>query len=554
MILKELYIKNLATISEIRFNLSPNLNLITGETGAGKSILVDALKILSGEKVDYDLIRFGENNLIVEGVFEELTGDVKYFLKEKGLEREDNFLIIRREIYKEKPQRIYINDNIANLKNLEFIGSLIISIFGQEEEKSFFDENVYLRLLDLYSKIETKEISYLFNLIKEEEKKLQNLIEKNKDIDEMREFYSFSIQEIEKANLKESEEEELKSLKFQLKKKEEILKSLNFFLNIIEGDEKSIIRDLKEAEKSIMPLTENLEIFKELINHIKTAREELEEAYFISSKEASHFQEKTYSLDEVESRLALIENLKKKYGKTIKEILEYKKKAKKELENIVNLNEKVKEVEKELIEKRKKYDDLAKSLNELRVKNSKIFQEKINKLFPKLNLKNAKFEIEIIYNENMFSPYGKNEVIFKVQTNLGEAMLPIGKIASGGELSRIHLAIQEVIEARKGKVLVFDEVDQGIGGKTAFSVGKILKEIAKKDQVLCVSHLPQVAIWADNHMKVSKIVEENRTITVLENLKGERRVKEIARMLGGEEYESAIKHAKELLESTGEKI
>lgn len=554
MILKELYIKNLATISEIRFNLSPNLNLITGETGAGKSILVDALKILSGAKVDYDLIRYGENHLIVEGVFEELTGEVKYFLKEKGFEREDTFLIIRREIYKEKPQRIYINDNITNLKNLEFIGSYIISIFGQEEEKSFFEENIYLKLLDLYSNIETKEISSLFNLIKEEEKKLQDLIEKNKDIDEMREFYSFSIKEIEKANLKETEEEELKSLKFQLKKKEEILNSLNFFLKTIEGEEKSIIKDLKEAEKLINPLAENLNNFKELLDHIIKAREELEEAYFISSKEASQFQESNFSLDEVESRLATIENLKKKYGNTIKEIFDYKEKAKKELDNIISLNEKIEELEKEINKNKNKYEELAKILYHSRLKNSKVFQDKINKLLPKLNLKNARFEIEINYNESMFSPYGRNEVIFKVQTNLGEAMLPIEKIASGGELSRLHLAIQEVIEAKKGKVLVFDEVDQGIGGKTAFSVGKILKEIAKKDQVLCVSHLPQVAIWADNHMKVSKIVEENRTITVLENLKGEKRVKEIARMLGGEEYESAIKHAKELLESTGEKI
>jgi len=553
MILKELYIKNLATISEIRFELSSNLNLITGETGAGKSILVDALKILSGKKADLEMIRFGENHLIVEGIFEKLTDEVKNFLKRKGIEGDDDFLVIRREIYKEKPQRVYINDNISNLKNLEVLGYLIISIFGQEEERSFSEENVYLKLLDLYSNIDISEISSLYSSIKEKEKELENIKERKKNIDNLKEDLKFSIQEIEKANLKEAEEEQLQNIKFQLKKKEEILNSLNFFLNVIEREEKSTIKDLKEAEKLMEKLAENLPVFNELLNHIKTAREELEEAYFISSKEASHFQETTYSLDEIESRLALIENLKKKYGKTIGEIFEYKEKAKKELENIINLDEKIRDIEIQLNEKRKKYDEIAKYLNNLRIKNSKIFQEKINKLFPKLNLKGAKFEVEIIYKDDMFSQYGKNEVQFKVQTNLGEAMLPIEKIASGGELSRIHLAIQEVIEARKGKVLVFDEVDQGIGGKTAFSVGKILKEIAKKDQVLCVSHLPQVAIWADNHMKVYKVVEGNRTITILENLKGNKRVDEIARMLGGEEYESAKEHAKKLLESTGEK-
>lgn len=551
MILKELYIKNLATISDLKFNLSPNLNLITGETGAGKSILVDALKILSGKKVDLDLIRYGEKDLIVEGLFSQLSDSVKNFLKEKEIESDGDFLIIRRELYKEKPQRVYINDNVVSLKFLQEIGDLIISIFGQEEERSFEEENLSLKFLDLFSMIDSGEIQDLYNSIKEDERKLQEIVDKNKKSSELREEMTFSIKEIENANLKPKEIEELNSLKNQLKKKEEILRALDFFLKSIETEDLSIIKRLKEAEKYLEPLIEDISFCKDMLLNIQKARECLKEAFYIASREASQFQDPLYSIDEIEKRLILIENLQKKYGKTIEEIIGYKEKALKELENIKNLDEKIKEMEDKLKKKKEEYEKISLNLNSLRKKNSKIFKEKINKLFPKLNLKNATFEIEIVYDKEMFSAYGKDKVCFKVQTNIGEGMLPVEKIASGGELSRIHLAIQEVIQAKKGKVLVFDEVDQGIGGKTAFFVGKMLKNIGKKDQVLCVSHLPQVAIWADNHMRVLKIVEGKRTKTYLETLNGEERLKEIARMLGGEEFKSALEHAKKLLEKAG---
>lgn len=554
MVLKQLYIENLATISELKFELSPNLNLITGETGAGKSILVDALKILSGKKADLDLIRFGKKYLIVEGIFEDLTDEVKKILKEKEIECQEGFLVLRREIYKEKPQRVYINDNVVSLKTLAEIGNLIISIFGQEEEKSFEEENLSLKFLDLYSNIDISEISFLYGLIKENEKDLKELLDLKNKSALLRENLTFSIQEIEKANLKENEFEELQSMKYQLKKKEEILNALNFFLKIVESEEGSIIKKLKESENYFENLSKNISFCEEILKCLKNSREGLEEAFFIATKEASQFQDPVYSIDEIESRLATIENLKKKYGNTIGEIIKFKEKLKKELENIIDLDEKIKEAEEKLYKNKKKYEDLAKSISGKRFKMSKTFKEKINKLLPKLNLKNAKFDVEIMYREDLFTPYGKDKVCFKIQTNIGESMLPIEKIASGGELSRIHLAIQEVIQARKGKVLVFDEVDQGIGGRTAFSVGKILKSLGRKDQVLCVSHLPQVAIWADNHMKVVKVVEGERTITKIENLKEKEKIQEIARMLGGEEFESALEHAKKLIESTGEKI
>lgn len=553
MILKEVYIKNLATIKEIKFELSSNLNLITGETGAGKSILVDALKILSGKKVDLELIRFGENHLVVEGIFQNLREEIKKFFSEREIEPDKDFLVIRREIYKEKPQRVYLNDNVISLKTLDELGSRIISIFGQEEERSFEEEFVALKFLDLFAKIDTEEISNLFYSIKEKERTLKELENKKSEGERYKEFLNFSIKEIEKAELKEGEIENLQNLKFQLKKKEEILRALNFFLERVEGEEISTIKILKESEKYFEPLKEKITFCGEMIKHLEKAAEEIAQGFSIASREIASFQEPELSLDYIEGRLALIENLQKKYGKTIEEILNHKEKAKKELSTLSNLDQEVEKVKREKENLEKRYIELAKNLNDLRRKNAKIFKDKINKIFPKLNLKNALFEVEVIYDENMFSPYGKDKVVFKIQTNVGEKMLPLEKIASGGELSRIHLAIQDTIQAKKGKVLVFDEVDQGIGGKTAFFVGKMLKNISKEDQVLCVSHLPQVAVWADNHMKAYKYVEGNRTYTALENLKGEERIKEIARMLGGEEYRSALEHARQLLRSTGEK-
>lgn len=554
MILKEVYIKNLATIKEIRFELSKSLNLITGETGAGKSILVDALKILSGKKVDPEIIRFGENQLVVEGVFQELEKEVKEYLKEKEVEGEKDFLIIRREIYKDKPQRIFINSNPVSLKTLEQLGSQIISIFGQEEERSFEEEFISLKFLDLFSKIETGELFFLYNSIREKEKLLKQLEEKKVESERLREFLSFSIKEIEKANLKEGEIEELQNLKFQLKKKEEILRALNFFLEKIEGEENSTIKILKESEKLFEPLKEKLPFCNEIINHLSRAVEEIGDAFSIATRELASFQEPELSLDFIESRLALIEGLQKKYGKTIEEILKYQEKAKEQLASLSNLESEIEKLKQEKERQEEKYEEISRKISLMRIKNAEIFKDKINKILPKLNLKNALFEVEIFYDEKNFTPFGRDTVIFKIQTNVGEKMLPIGKIASGGELSRIHLAIQEVIQAKKGKVMVFDEVDQGIGGKTAFYVGKMLKSISQKDQVLCVSHLPQVAVWAENHMKAYKFVEGNRTFTVLEKLSEEERIKEIARMLGGEEFESALEHAKKLIESAGGKI
>lgn len=554
MILKEVYIKNLATIKEIKFELSENLNLITGETGAGKSILVDALKILSGKKVDPEIIRFGENRLVVEGIFVNLNEEVKRLLKERAVELEEDSLIIRREIFKDRPQRVFINDTVVSLKTLEQIGSRIISIFGQEEDRSFEEDFLGLKLLDLFSNIDTGKIFSLYNSLKEKEKIIKEMEEKKREGERMREFLSFSIQEIEKANLKEGEIEELKYLKFQMKKKEEILRALNFFLEKVEGEEYSTIKLLMEAEKFFEPLKDKINFCGEIIEHLSRAAEEIGDAFSIASRELGSFQEPEYSMDFIESRLALIEGLQKKYGNSIGEILGYKEKAKRELSEISNLDGEIERLRAEKEREEKNYEEEAGKLDNLRRKNSKIFQERINKLLPKLNMKNALFEVEIIYDEKIFSPYGRNQVTFKIQTNVGEKMLPLDRIASGGELSRIHLAIQEVIQARKGKILVFDEVDQGIGGKTAFYVGKMLKSISQKDQVLCVSHLPQVAVWAENHMKAYKFVEENRTYTALKKLKGEERVKEIARMLGGEEFESALEHARKLIESAGGEV
>ncbi len=552
MFLKELYIKNLATIDEIKINFSPNLNLITGETGAGKSIIVDALKILSGERVDLDLIRYGEDSLVVEGVFDGIEENLINFLKEKELEGEKNFLILRREIYKEKPQRIYINDRPSNLRTLQEIGNSSISIFGQREGKTIEEEYYYLNLLDLFAEINLEKIMISYEKLKEKEKRLRDILELKKKRDALKESLEFSIKEIEKENLKPKELEELLSQKFQLKKREEILKGLNYFLNFIEGEEKSTIKELKEVEKLLEPFRENISFCGEILKHISKAKEGIEDAFFVVSKEFSHFQETSYSLDTIESRIARIENLQKKYGKTIEDILNYLEKAKVELSKIENLEEELKDLEREFKLSKDDYDKISKEFSDIRREKAKIFKEKINKLLPKLNLKAAKFEIELNFNEETISLYGKDKAVFKIQTNIGEAMLPLEKIASGGELARINLAIQEVIQAKKGKALIFDEVDQGIGGKTAFSVGKLLKNIGKKDQVLCVSHLPQVAIWADNHIKISKTTDKDRTFTYVKYLKGEEKIKEIARMLGGEEYKSALEHAKKLLESTGE--
>ena len=287
--------------------------------------------------------------------------------------------------------------------------------------------------------------------------------------------------------------------------------------------------------------------FADTVRQVREAREALEDVAYTLDRERSQTEAPETTLDAVESRLALLDLLKKKYGATLEAVAEARRRMGRELAELEDLEGTLKTAEGEVRDTLAVYAKAAAALHKARKAAAKLLQERVQALLPSLSLEKAEFRIEVRHTPETPTPSGSDAALFLIRTNPGEGMLPLEKMASGGELSRVQLALQQAVQARRGKVLVFDEVDQGIGGRAATAVGRMLQALARHDQILCVSHLPQVAVWADRHLRVDKQVKGDRTLTTVEPLEGTDREREIARMLGGDEFQSALAHARKLL-------
>lgn len=547
MILEELRIRNLATIAEVEVRFSPHLNLLTGETGAGKSIVVDALKLLAGDRSDTDLIRHGEETLTVEAVFGDLSEDMGTLLAARGIDSSDGRLVLKREIHRDKPNRIWANGSPVALKVLSEFGAALIAVHGQAEQLSLLDEAYRLSLVDALDGLDTSDVAAAFARLNAAEQKLEQLKLRAAERAHLLDYLVFALKEIDAADLKPGEEETLKTQKVQLKKKGEILEALNFSLRALDNEDASLIGALKEVEHRLEPLAALMPTYREAAGQVQTARENLEDVSFFLDRELSQVESPEVSLDDVENRLAALDRLKKKYAPTVEEILARRGTLEQERRELEDMDTALADAEEARREAEKTYLGLAKELSRERAKAAKTLQKRVQALLPSLALEKAVFEVKMTADAARHGPTGIDMAQFMILTNPGEGMLPLEKMASGGELSRVQLALQQAVQSRRGKVMVFDEVDQGIGGKAATAVGRMLKNLGAQDQILCVSHLPQVAVWAHTHLKVEKGAEKGRTVTRLSALAGKEREQEIARMLGGEEFSSALTHARKLL-------
>ena len=547
MILEELRIRNLATIAEVEVRFSPHLNLLTGETGAGKSIVVDALKLLAGDRSDTDLIRHGEETLTVEAVFGDLSEDMGTLLAARGIDSSDGRLILKREIHRDKPNRIWANGSPVALRVLGELGSALIAVHGQAEQLSLLDETYRLSLVDALDGLDTSDVAAAFVRLNAAEQKLDQLKGRAAERARLLDYLVFALKEIDAADLKPGEEETLQTQKVQLKKKSEILEALSFSLRALDNEDASLIGALKEVEHRLEPLAALMPTYREAAGQVQTARENLEDVSFFLDRELSLVESPEVTLDDVENRLAAIERLKKKYAPTVDEILARRSTLDQERRELEDVDTALADAEEARSEAEKTYLGLAKELSRERAKTAKTLQKRVQALLPSLALEKALFEVKMTPDAARRGPTGIDMAQFMILTNPGEGMLPLEKMASGGELSRVQLALQQAVQSRRGKVMVFDEVDQGIGGKAATAVGRMLKDLGAQDQILCVSHLPQVAVWAHTHLKVEKGAAKGRTVTRLSSLAGKEREQEIARMLGGEEFSSALTHARKLL-------
>ena len=535
-----LHIKNIGIIDDLNIDLNKGLNVLTGETGAGKTLIIDSLKIISGGRFSKDMIRRGTSNSYVE---------LCMYVPESE-KAEDGNIIVSREITSSGKNMCKINGRMVTVNELKEFMKDFIEIHGQNDNQNLLDNKKHLNYLDGYSGeiITSLKESYknYYNEYKDIVKKLKENFGDEKEKQRRIDLLQYQIKEIEEADLKINEEEELENQRKIIMNSEKIVENLNTANNLIEENG---IDNISLAIRALEKIESLDSKYEKATNDLKNVYYELQEVSRDISlyKDDTDFDEEERNI--VEERLDLIHDLKRKYGNTIEEILQYKDEIQKELDKIENLEEYNIKLRKKKDELEKELNSLAKKIHEIRIASSKKLMYDIDEELKDLEMKNSKINIKVDYVENEFFKDGKDIVKFYIITNVGEEEKELAKIASGGEMSRIMLAIKKVLaEFDNTPVLVFDEIDTGISGNAANSVAKKLKSIANKHQVLCISHLPNIAAIADYNYFISKNVLENRTCTQIKLLQESEVLEEIARISSGEVNDITLEYAKRLRE------
>lgn len=533
-----LHIKNIGIIDDLSIDLNEGLNVLTGETGAGKTLIIDSLGIISGGRFSKEMIRKGETNSFVEICMYEPENENSI----------DGNIIVSREINSNGKNMCKINGRMITVNELKNFMSKFIEIHGQNDNQSLLDNKFHLKYLDGFigdkiidTKKQYKEKYEKYLEIKQE---LKNNYGDEKERERKLDLLRYQFNEIEEANLKVNEEDNLEEKRKLMLNSEKISKNLNEAdIAIGENSIDSINTAIRALEK-----IENIDKkYEDISSNLKNIYYELQEI----SRDISEHKEDVYfdeqERNEVEERLDLIYNLKRKYGNDVQEILNYKDEIEAEINHIENLDEYNNKLKKELKQLKQEMTTLAEKMHELRNEYGKVLSININKVLEDLEMKNANINIHVDYNEEEYFENGKDIVEFYITTNLGEDEKQLAKIASGGEMSRIMLAIKKVLaDTDKMPVLIFDEIDTGISGKAAGAVAEKLNGISKNHQVLCISHLPSIAAIADYNYFISKRVINERTNTNIKLLNEKETLEEIARISSGEINEATIQYAMQL--------
>ncbi len=533
-----LHIKNIGIIEDICIDLNKGLNVLTGETGAGKTLIIDSLQIISGGRFSKEMIRKGETNSFVELCLYEPEN-------ENSIERN---IIVSREIQNNGKNMCKINGRMVTVNELKEFMAQFIEIHGQNDNQNLLDDKLHLEYLDGFigNKIACKKQEYekLYNRYIEIKQQLKQNFGDDKERQRKLDLLKYQINEIQEANLKIEEEKELEEKRKIMVNSEKIVENLNEADGLIgENSIDSISMAIRALEK-----IENIdEKYEQVSSNLKNIYYELQEL----SRDISSYKKDIYFDEEennyIEERLDLIYSLKRKYGNTIEEILMYEEEIKNEIDRIENLEEYNNKLKTEQKEIQEKMNLIASEIHKIRKEKAIELSKQINNELEDLEMKNAKLNIHVDYMEEEYLKAGKDIVKFYITTNIGENEKELSKIASGGEMSRTMLAIKKVLaDSDKMPVLVFDEIDTGISGKAASSVARKLKTISQKHQVLCISHLPNIAATADYNYYISKDIKEERTKTQIKLLKEKEVIEEIARISSGEINEITLKYATEL--------
>jgi DNA repair protein RecN (Recombination protein N) len=569
-VLVELRLENYAVVDNLVVDFAPGLNLLTGETGAGKSILIDALALLLGDKASTDVIRSGADKATISAVFEVESGaekTVAQVLENNGIDadQEDESVILRREIASGGKGRVFVNNQPATVAVLRQLAPYLATIHAQNESLLSFDAPTRLRLLDSFANTQTDATEEAFSKWKGLQVRIADLERDEQDRLRLLDLWIFQAREIEDAKLQAGEDERLETEKRVLANAEKIHSAaMNAFDLLYEG-EASTSASLRTAQKHIEELARYEPRFQETMATLETARISVEDVGASLRDYAGGIEASPEHLAQVEDRLAAMDRLKRKYGPTLDDVTKHGAAVRRKLSEMENKDEILRQLRAGLAQTAEEYLNAARVISKKRYESARKLEKLVESEINDLAMKSS-FRIEVsgTDEEGNWTAAGFDQVVYMIATNPGEPLRQLEHIASGGELSRVMLALKASVEtgsasgsARKKasgaqRTLVFDEIDTGIGGRAAEAVGKKLKNLSRSNQVLCVTHLPQIATFADHHYLIEKKATGGRTRTTVHPITGAERTEEVARMLSGAKLtETSLKHAEQMLKING---
>jgi DNA repair protein RecN (Recombination protein N) len=559
--LLELRAENYAVIDHAIAGFGPGLNLLTGETGAGKSILVDALALLMGQKASTGVIRHGADRAVLSCVFESTAG-AELILEANGIDMDGDEVILRREILADGKGRVYVNNQPATVAVLRALAPELALVHAQSETVSGFDPAQQRTLLDRFGGVSTEAAAEAFSRWREMQDRLAELEHDEQDRLRLADLWTFQAREIQSAAPEAGEDEALETEKRVLLNAEKLHAAATAVTNALYEDDASAESTLQAAQKNLEELARYDAQFAESVQQIASARAVVQDVSATVRDYAERIDASPERLAEIENRLALLDRLKRKYGSALAEVIAFGEEATRKLAEIENRDEILKALRADLTRAAEAYRVAARALTADRAaaakKLEKLAEAQINDLAMK-----ARFSIAVTPNEEqaVWTAHGWDAVECRIATNPGEPMQPLDQVASGGEMSRVLLALKVSVEegatrsrAKKVQVprtLVFDEIDIGIGGRAAEAVGQKLKALSRVQQVLCITHLPQIAAFADQHFLIEKQEKQKRTQTSIRLLGASERAEEIARMISGATVtETSLRHAEQMLKSS----
>lgn len=549
--LRELTIENLAIIEKLNLEFSNSLVALTGETGAGKSIILNGINLLIGEKAFVEMIRDGEDYLLAQGVFDVSENQIEA-LNEMGIDVEDNEIIVQRKFERSGKGKALVNGRRVPLSTLKEVMGTLVDLVGQHSHQLLLNSKYHIQLIDKFLDdkgiIVKKELEEIVSKYSKVNKEINEIEELRKEYQDKKELYEFQVKDIESLELKDNEDEELEEEYKKLFNAGKITENLGNSFMILKEGEINALNIISTAQKNLQNISKFGKEYEELAERIDRIYYDIQDLASLVNDSLDDVESDDYRLNFIVDRLDKINSLKKKYGSSIEEILSYKDEIKNKLNSLEENNFEEGKLKKDLEKITLEYENKSEELSNARKKIAENIERLLQEELADLNMPSAKFKV-FFNKEEKLSRNGKDIVEFLIATNVGQDYKTLVKIASGGEISRIMLALKAIFSKVDNiPILIFDEIDVGVGGETVRKIAHKLKEIGKNAQVICITHSPQIAAKAEQQFFIEKNFFEDTTVTSVKELSEKERINEIGRMLAGENLtDSVLNHAHELL-------